>query len=481
MAGHITKRKVCAKDNCGGTIRARTVPEQKRANVQHWEAGRCTKCGGRKYNTKWRARYPDPTRGGTAQIERNFDRRLDGDRWLTEQRASVQRGTHIDPRNTERRLRIVVDGWRSTWVDLEPKTKAGYESILNKHVLPRWREAQIGAVSAEVVQDWINELAAKLSPKTVRNVYGVMRSLMQFAIARHFITVNPCDSVKLPRRRSKPKEDMIVLTPQEVAAVAEAITPRHRLIVYVAAYGGLRAGEIEALRRRDADVLRSRLSVVLALKDINTSSENIAPEEKGLIFGAPKNGETRIVVVPRFLNKMIAAHLEADTPPTAQGYPAVDNAGELRWTDDPADPDRLLFTSTEGEPIRHDNFYRRHFKPAVKRRFCESCGTIVTPDDESCPDCGDSALAYVLPPSKHGLRFHDLRHTCASMLIAEGAHPKAIQDHLGHKDIQTTFNVYGHMLPSAQEALGAALDAAYERQDDDEDEDGGSNVVPLRP
>jgi hypothetical protein len=57
---------------------------------------------------------------------------------------------------------------------------------------------------------------------------------------------------------------------------------------------------------------------------------------------------------------------------------------------------------------------------------------------------------------------HDLRHTCASLLIAQGAHPKAIQDHLGHKDIQTTFNVYGRLLPSVHEALGASLDAAYE-------------------
>ncbi len=65
-------------------------------------------------------------------------------------------------------------------------------------------------------------------------------------------------------------------------------------------------------------------------------------------------------------------------------------------------------------------------------------------------------------PEKHGLRFHDLRHTCAALLIAADAHPKAIQDHLGHKDIQTTFNVYGHMLPSVHEALGASLDAAFE-------------------
>jgi integrase len=69
---------------------------------------------------------------------------------------------------------------------------------------------------------------------------------------------------------------------------------------------------------------------------------------------------------------------------------------------------------------------------------------------------------YQRTPRKHGLRFHDLRHTCAALLIAADAHPKAIQDHLGHRDIQTTFNVYGHMLPAAQEALAAALDTAYE-------------------
>ncbi len=452
MAGHVSKRKLCAVDGCGGTIRSKPLAESRRGEVDHWQAGRCTRCGGRKARIKWRARYPDPTRGGTAQIERNFDRRGDADRWLRKQSVSVLSGSHIDPRSAERRLGYVIEGWRSTWIDLEPKTKAGYESILNKHIIPRWNEAQVGAVSAEVIQDWINELAAKLSPKTVRNVYGVTRSLMRFAVERNFIGVNPCDSVKLPRRKAKPKEKMIVLTPQEANRLAEAITPRHRLVVYVSAYAGLRAGEVEALRRRDVDSLRRRLSVVLALKDVNTSSENIADEEKGLIFGSPKNGESRVVVVPRFLNKMLMQHLEADTPPSPRGYPAVNDAGELRWTRNPADPDRLLFTSTEGEPIRHDNFYKRHFKPARKA---------------------------ALPGEKQGLRFHDLRHTCASMLIAEGAHPKAIQDHLGHKDIQTTFNVYGHMLPSAQEALGAALDAAFERRDEEDDDQGGA-VVPLR-
>ena len=128
--------------------------------------------------------------------------------------------------------------------------------------------------------------------------------------------------------------------------------------------------------------------------------------------GDSKTGKVRTLGIPRFLRDMLTDHLEAI----------------------PADPDALVFTSPDGGPRRHDNFYRRHFKPAVRA---------------------------ALPAEKHGLRFHDLRHTCAAMLIAADAHPKAIQDHLGHKDIQTTFNVYGHMLASAQEALASRLDDVY--------------------
>lgn len=426
MAGHITKRKK------GDTI-------------------------------KWRARYPDPSYGGKKEIERVFAKRAEAERWLRNQQVAVDRGMHIDPSNTERRFLDVAIAWRSTWLELEPKTKAGYESILNKHVLPRWRDARIGAVDAESIQDWVNELAQSgRAPNTVRRIYGVLRSVLALAVKRRYITVNPCDAdaVSLPKQSVEQKE-MVFLTAAEVAALADAMNAHDRVLVYTAAYGGLRAGELDALRRKDVNLLHGKLSVSRALKDINTSSENIAPEDKGLIFGPTKTGKARIIGIPRFLKGMLEVHLEEDGVPTAQGYPTVGDNLKLRWTDDPSDPDRLLFTSPEGEPLRHGNFYRRHFKPAVRRRYCLACDATVKPEAECCPECEDTGFAYVLDPRKHGLRFHDLRHTCAALLIAANAHPKAIQDHLGHKDIQTTFNVYGHLLPQAQEALAAALDTAY--------------------
>jgi integrase len=90
----------------------------------------------------------------------------------------------------------------------------------------------------------------------------------------------------------------------------------------------------------------------------------------------------------------------------------------------------FVFTDVDGGVLRGARFRRRYWKPAVLRAGLPS-----------------------------GLRFHDLRHTCASLLIAEGAHPKEIQARLGHSSIRTTLDIYGHLLPN----LGARLDEGLER------------------
>jgi integrase len=91
----------------------------------------------------------------------------------------------------------------------------------------------------------------------------------------------------------------------------------------------------------------------------------------------------------------------------------------------------LVFSSAEGQPLRR-NFYRRHFKPAVRNAG--------------------------LPEA---LRFHDLRHTCAAILIAQGAHPKEIQERLGHSTIRLTFDRYGHLFPGLDERLRDGLEVGF--------------------
>jgi integrase len=90
----------------------------------------------------------------------------------------------------------------------------------------------------------------------------------------------------------------------------------------------------------------------------------------------------------------------------------------------------FVFTSIEGALLRRSNFARNHFKPALK-------------------------AAKVDP----GVRFHDLRHTCAALMIESGAHPKEIQARLGHSSIKTTLDLYAHLMPSLGAHLNDALEA----------------------
>lgn len=363
----------------------------------------------------WRARYPDPMKGGTAQIERSFTTKREAEAWIKRQGTSVLDGTHVDPRRSDRHFEELADAWRETWANLEPKTKAGYEAILTKHVLPRFGKAKVGAVSPEAVQRYVNELAAAKAPNTVRRIYSVLRAVLRVAVERRYITVNPCEAVRLPRKGAAAGRRMLFLSPPEVTTLADAMPERYRLPVYVAAYAGLRAGELWALRRRDVDPLHSRLTVERALKEVHSSSDEIT--DKGLIFGPTKTHASRQLTLPSFLATMLTEHLSR---PSSGG----------------SAPDDLLFPSPTGRPVRHNLFYKRVFQPAV---------------------------CIALPAAKHGLRWHDLRHTCASLSLAVAPNLHVVKERLGHEDIRTTINVYGHLLPSVDQALADGLGALYEQ------------------
>ena len=135
-----------------------------------------------------------------------------------------------------------------------------------------------------------------------------------------------------------------------------------------------------------------------------------------LVEHDPKSySSRRAVALPAFLADLLREHLEN------------------------AEPDTPVFCAVEGGPMRHNNWYSRTFKPIVKQ---------------------------VLPKHLHGVRFHDLRHTCAALLIAESAHPKAIQQRMGHSSITVTLDRYGHLLPSLDDTLSDALDRTWRTAQD---------------
>lgn len=194
---------------------------------------------------------------------------------------------------------------------------------------------------------------------------------------------------------------MSFLAPSEILDLADAITPPFGTLVVFAAYTGLRAGEIGVMRVGRLDLLRGTAQVHESPADVNGK----------LVFSPTKTYAHRAVRLPQLLCDELGAYL----------------------SDRPARPEDLLFSGRSGAPLRHNLFYARHYKPAVERAG--------------------------LPPT---LRFHDLRHSCAAPLIAQGAHPKAIMERLGHSTIQVTLDRYGHLRPGLDEALTDGLESTYQ-------------------
>ena len=383
----------------------------------------------KKRGNRWRARYPDPLKGGTAQIERSFDTKAQAQDWLLDMQHSAKTGTFIDPAGSARTFRDVTDEWRGTWTDLEPKTKAGYESILNKHLLPRYGGARISAITPDAVQKLVNELAATKAPNTVRRVYTVLRAILDLAVRRRYLATNAANGVKLPKKAPKNKQ-RLYLSAAEVRQLAEAMPERYKTAVYVAAYCGLRAGELWALRRKDVDLLHGELHVRQALKDINTTSAWLTAAEKGLLFGPTKTHAERKLSLPAPIKDLLTEHL---TGPIPGGV----------------GPDALIFTAPEGGPVRHGLFYRRVFKP-----------TLVGDEGNKDPK---KRRKGALPKHLRGLRWHDLRHTCAALSLEVQPNLAMVQARLGHEDIRTTINVYGHLLPSVEAALSEGLNRDVQR------------------
>lgn len=377
---------------------------------------------------RYQARYPNPRKVG-AKIERSFRTKKDAQRWITEQDASLHRGSWVDPRGADRLFPEIADEWRETWADLGPKTRLGYESILRHHLTGdegRFAGTRLGAITTKEIQDYVNELADEgKAPNTLRRIFTVLRSCLRVAVERGYLAANPCDSVRLPRKRKGPGTKQLFLTPAEVRKLAEKIDPHYRVAVYVAAYCGLRAGEQWALRRRDLDPLHGTLTVSRALQEINSTAESLA-EDKGMIFGPPKSDAARrTLTIPSPIRTLLHDHL-ASTLPGGNG------------------PNDLVFTTKTGAPIRQSLFYKRQFRPTVKK---------------------------ALPDRLHGLRWHDLRHTAASLSLAVEPNLHTVKVRLGHEDIHTTVNTYGHLLPSADAALADGLAAMF---------DGAENVRELR-
>jgi integrase len=369
----------------------------------------------------FQARWRHPTQRGVKR-ERSFATKKEARQWMSDQDTDATRGTWTDPWESRRMFANVAAEWQASRLKSGPKTRTGHDSILARHLQPAFGLQRIDTIDAYTIQKWVNGLAATHAPNTVHNVYAVLKLVMAYAVRHRYLAVNPCADVERPSKRRR--ITIRPLTHGEVQLLAGAMpNDRARLAVLTSVYMGLRAGELWALRRDDVNVLKRELTVDEAIKELPAKQTDQLPEghvrlTPSLIIGPTKTHATRKLSMPAFLADELAALISESA--------------------------EFIFTDSAGGPIRHGNFYKRVF------------------------------LAN-LPAKLKGTRWHDLRHTRASLLIEQGHREIEIMRRMGHEDIRTTLNTYGHLFPAAEESMAASMDAAFRAA-----RDAAPAVVELR-
>lgn len=301
---------------------------------------------------------------------------------------------------------------------------------------PALLDVPMSMISREDIATWVNGLEREgQSAKTIANKHGFLFSLFRSAVRAEHIDRNPCDGTRLPRTE---RTEVTFLTASELDLLMVNVRPDAHSLVRALAGTGARWGEATAWRARDWDRKARRITVSRAWKYTGTSERQM---------GAPKTLRSR--------RTLAVADQVADIFDAASAGLA---------------PDDYLFTTPTGLPWRAHNFHEQVWQPAVRYANGEY------PRDDGGNERFNGAPRpdWRVPASEplgKRPRIHDLRHTCASWLIARGVTLPVVQAYLGHESIKTTIDRYGHLEPAHMTVAASALTASM----------AGASIVAVEP
>lgn len=355
---------------------------------------------------RWQVRYRD--RSGehhTAPV--TFRTKAEAHSYLSSIETDLARGQWLD----QRRATVLFEDWSADWlastVNLRPSSRARDESYLRSLILPTFGQIQVGEIDHLMVRAWVGELVdTGRAPATVVKAAQVLGKILTAAVEARLIAMSPVKGVPLPRID---RVEMRFLTPREIDRLAETVDPRYRAAVLVAAYCGLRAGELFGLKVNRVDLQRRQLDIA-----------EIVVEVRGEItVGPPKTrAGRRSVPVPAIVADELTTHVQGRVP------------------------EEYVFPAPAGGPVRLGQWRQRFWIPAVER-------------------------AGLAP-----LRIHDLRHTAVALWLAAGANPVDVARRAGHSSVVTVLDRYGHLQPGLQDQVTDALDRLARNARDQEGDTG---------
>jgi integrase len=315
-----------------------------------------------------------------------------------------------------------LESWLTFWLatqqatgTLRPSTLYSYRRAIARHILPKLGALALNALVPETIQSWVNELAGTYKPKTVSRIYGTLSSALRLAVELKKIPFNPCAGIAKPRIK---KYHGPVLSAQQARLLVEAAkeSPLQCLLT-VAIATGMRQGELRSLTWDEINLEKGVLQVKKTVAYL--------PDEMGkhrYVEGDPKSeAGVRSISLPAFAVEALRAHRVRQNEQRLARGP--------RWQDK-----GLVFTTEDG------NYYNLASLHHQFKQILEVAGLPVN------------------------MRFHDLRHSSATILFVMKVNPKTVQKRLGHSDIKTTLGLYGQVTPEMEENTMQDFDAKWKEQ-----------------
>jgi integrase len=303
-----------------------------------------------------------------------------------------------------------LNRWLETSVkgNVRPRTLDSYRMHVRLHIMPSLGRVKLKALSPAHVQGLYRaKLDSGLAPSTVRYTHAVLNRALKQATKWGLVPRNAAEAADPPKLE---RVEMKTLTPIEVKTLLSAARGERLEALYVlAVYTGLRIGELLGLRWGDVDFDAGKMRVVRQLQRMRSGG--------GLVFSPTKTSNRRTI-------RLTGTAVEALRRHRARQAEEKLGTGGLYQDQD------LVFATGIGTPLDASNVMYRGFKPLLKRAGLRD------------------------------IRFHDLRHTCATLMLSQGVNPKIVQELLGHATFSQTMDTYSHVMPDMQDKAAAALESA---------------------
>jgi integrase len=318
--------------------------------------------------------------------------------------TELEKGTAAEP------SRLTVAAFLEKWLEyikpqVAPKTVERYTGLIRANIVPAIGTVRLSKLQPITISAAYSAALAHLAPRTVQHMHRCLSQALKQAVRWRPLPRNPCDDCGPPRVE---RRDMKVWDVETISTALELSRSwRVHIPVVLAALCGLRRGEIAALRWRHVDLDRAQLSVI----------ESAEQTKNGVRLKSPKNGKGRTVALPAIVVSELRAH-------------RLRQAQDLLQLGVRLNDETFICAREDGEALQPN----------------------------SIGHAWDRFLASTKLPR---IRFHDLRHSHATIMLKSNIHPKIVSERLGHSRVALTMDTYSHVIPGMQEGAAAAIDAAF--------------------